>query len=297
MSLYTRTLSRTFEDDPPLDSRKAFKDHLQTYDQMHDQPSKMFMEHLGKDHIESTMNRVSGFPSVAGDWIAMGQGHEGICQRCSRDGIWVNDECVCGCLPCVQKNDWTWGDVIIVVSDDESIIVPVPCNGSRSVGPDAVPTEYTNLETIVETLSDMWDHIPDWSSDDPDTVPRWSQFFDAAPTRTHMIVCKELNLWHVPETARHLAMEPGQPWVLQQMIPDPNVLEDDDDELIATIVNGLEPRQLFQDDDEEGEEGEERKELCSEAQKLLDGTTGEGGVFNEESYRLLSNLLMKIHQL
>ena len=289
-----------------LDSREAFKAHLQTYDQMHDQPSKMFMEHLGQDHIDSTMNRVSGFPSVAGDWIAMGQGHEGICQRCTNDGIWVNGVCWCGCLPCVQKNDWTWGDVIIVVSDDESIIVPVPCNGARLVGPDAVPTEYTNLETIVETLSDMWDHIPDWSSDDPSTVPRWSQFFDASPERTHMIVCKELNLWHMPETARHLAMEPGQPWVLQQMIPDPNVLEDDDDLISGRIsgringrINGLEPRQLFQqafqDDDEE--EGDERKELCTEAQKLLDGTTGEEGVFNEESYRLLSNLLMKIHQL
>ena len=109
-----------------------------------------------------------------------------------------------------------------------------------------------------------------------------------------MIVCKELNLWQVPETARNLPMEPGQPWVLQQLVPDPNVLDDDLDESMERI-NGLEPRQLFQDD--EDEEVGKRKELCTEAQKLLDGATGEDGVFNEESYRLLSNIMMEIHKM
>ena len=49
--------------------------------------------------------------------------------------------------------------------------------------------------------------------------------------------------------------------------------------------------------DENEEEVTGRKELCTGAQKLLDATTGEAGVFNEESYRLLSNILMKIHQM
>ena len=273
------------------DSKQAFMKHLQTYDQMHDQPSRMFMAHLGQDHIHSSTVRVSGFPSGDGDWPG-----SGICQRCSDEGIWINSECVCGCLPCVRENNWTWGDVVMVMdwTDEESnFVVPVPCNGSRLVGPDEVPTEYTNLEVIVETLSEMWDHIPDWETQDPETVPRWSRFFDTAPERTHMIVCKELNLWQVPETARNLPMEPGQPWILQLLTLDPNVLEDDDLDGIAERINGLEPRQLFQDD--EGEE--ERKGLCIEAQKLLDDATGDDGEFNEESYRLLSNIVMKIHQM
>ena len=358
------------------DSKLAFKKHLQTYDQMHDQPSKKFMAHLGQDHIHSSTVRVSGFPSGDGDWPG-----SGICQRCSDEGIWINGECVCGCLPCVKRNDWTWGNVIMMMdwTDEESSFVnPVPCNGSRLVGPDDIPTEYTNLEIIVDTLSELWDHVPDWETEDPETVPRWSRFFDMAPERTHMIVCKELNLWQIPETARNLPMEPGQPWVLQQLVPDPNVLEveepmdpgdgddaeldadaafepimleyqgvpywinplnnevmdtddnyvigertesgsiefvseeardhheenrdelsysDDDDDLdgIAVRINDLEPRQLFQDD--EDEEVGKRKELCTEAQKLLDGATGEDGVFNEESYRLLSNIMMEIHKM
>ena len=35
-------------------------------------------------------------------------------------------------------------------------------------------------------------------------------------------------------------------------------------------------------------------ELCQQAQEILD--TSISGTFNEESYRQLSNLLMKIHQ-
>jgi len=119
-------------------------------------------------------------------------------------------------------------------------------------------------------------------------VPRWSEYFDISPERTHGIICKELNLWQMPETARNLPMEPGQPWTLQTLLPDPNVLEDD--EVIERITN-LEPRQLFQDEDEEPSD---KKELCTEAQQLLDESIS--GTFNEESYRQLSNILMKIHQ-
>ena len=281
-----------------MDSQIAFKKYLQTYDLIHDQPLKKFMAHLGQDHILSSTTRVYKFPSGDGDWP-----ESGICQRCSDEGIWLNGDgdylCVCGCLPCVKRNDWTWGNVVLEMdwtSEESSVVVPVPCNGSRLVGPDETPTEYTNLEIIIETLSDMWDQIPDWETQDPETVPRWSRFFDMAPERTHMIVCKELNLWQTPETARNIPMEPGQPWTLQQLLPDSNVLEDSDDGGgISSRGNGLEPRQLFQDDDDE--EVEERKGLCTEAQKLLDEATGDEGEFNEESYRLLSNILMKIHQM
>ena len=286
-------------------SKHAFMKHFLTYDQMHDQPSKKFMAHLGQDHIHSPNVRVSDFPSENGDYPVP---H---CQRCTDEGIWLNGECVCGCLPCVKRNDWTWGHVFMQTrwnNERWSFGSPLPCNGSRLVGPDEIPTEYTNLEVIVETLSEIWDHIPDWETQDPETVPRWSRFFDMAPERTHMIVCKELNLWQVPETARNLPMEPGQPWTLQQLIPDPNVLDDDTDGIAvnrgflthfdppwpASSPNpgsGLVPRQLIQDGEEE------RKELCIEAQKLLDDATGDDGEFNEESYRLLSNIVMKIHQM
>ena len=87
-------------------------------------------------------------------------------------------------------------------------------------------------------------------------------------------------------------------------------------------MRGLEPRRLFLSDSEEDEflapdtlpidadeleevysqdqnedstqEGNATLELCQQAQEILD--TSISGTFNEESYRQLSNLLMKIHQ-
>jgi hypothetical protein len=282
------------------DSEKKFKDYLQRYDRLHDQPSKMFMEHLGKDYIQQSngddmmsrhlMQRMQWMdPDGIGDPPFYDWPEPGICRRCREEGIWVNGECVCGCVECVKTNNWTWGTAnIFPVDGDELHMTSIPCNGSRPIGADEVPTEYTNLELVLKILTDIWDHVPDWATENPETVPRWSEYFDISPERTHAIICKELNLWQMPETARNLPMEPGQPWTLQTLLPDPNVLEDD--EVIEAITN-LEPRQLFQDEEEETSD---KKELCTKAQELLDESIS--GTFNEESYRQLSNILMKIHQ-
>jgi len=255
-----------------------FIQHLQKYDQLHDQPTRMFTDHLGKDYIHSSTSQIWNYPST----------HD--CPKCSDEGIWDNTECCCGCFDCVRDNGWTWGSVIVTDEQlDTAHIIPIPCNGSRLVGADEVPTEYTNLELITRILTDIWDHVPDWETDNPETVPRWARYFDQSPDRTHMIICKELNLWESPETARILPMEPGQPWALQNLLPDPNIL--DDDEVIEMIAH-LEPRQLFQDEEEDSSE---KKDLCTEAQQVLDESIS--NTFNEESYRQLSNILMKLHQM
>ena len=60
-----------------------------------------------------------------------------------------------------------------------------------------------------------------------------------------------------------------------------------DDESIDHIGN-LEPRALFQEDDER----ERRRTICREGQALLDSD----GEFNEEKYRKLCNVFMRLHQ-
>jgi hypothetical protein len=111
-------------------------------------------------------------------------------------------------------------------------------------------------------------------------------------------------------------MEPGQPmvlqilyqeWVASQVYATEYILEEDypdedrtevgsdegasggDDEDIAIDrIGNLEPRALFQEDDER----ERRRTICREGQALLDSD----GEFNEEKYRQLCDVFMRLHQ-
>ena len=235
------------------------------------------------------------------------------CERCMRDGYNISDGSVLftvvGCKECVRQNYWTWGSFLPpeqhglppVDRDNESHWIPIPCNGSVS-GSD----EMTNLELIIDTLQDIWDSHPDY---DP---PKWRDFFDRTPRHLHMILCTALQFWTSPDVVKDWYMEPGQPMVLQnlyqewtesQVYATEYILEEevpdeastgvgsdeasDEDESIDRIGN-LEPRALFQEDDER----ERRRTICREGQALLDSD----GEFNEEKYRQLCNVFMRLHQ-
>jgi hypothetical protein len=240
------------------------------------------------------------------------------CERCRRDGYHTSNGSVLftviGCKECVQQNNWTWGSFLPpeqpglppVDRSNPSHWIPIPCNGIV----EGDVNEMTNLELILDTLHDIWDSHPDY---DP---PKWRDFFDRTPRHLHMIVCTALKFWTSPDVVKDWCMEPGQPMVLQnlyqewkesQVYATEYILEDDvsdeaitevgsdegatggDDEDIAIDrIGNLEPRELFQEDDER----ERRRTICREGQALLDSD----GEFNEEKYRQLCNVFMRLHQ-
>jgi len=216
------------------------------------------------------------------------------CVKCHRNGFNVQCDddssyCVMGCIDCVRDNGWCWGEFLrpsqygIPGPDPEapSDWIKIPCNGIRE-GRDA---EMTNLEVILMLLNEVWDSHPDH---DP---PKWRDFFDKAPNHIHMVVCETLRLWTSPEIIRDWDMDAGHYMFFQALYSDWMDEQTYDGEYEVEDEESLQPRVLFPEpEDEPGVE--KRKQLCREGQALLDN----GEEFNEEKYRQLCNLFMKIHR-
>ena len=254
-------------------------------------------------------------------WDDAPEKRDGVCVRCDTEGEWEYVDglghCVRGCYDCVKRHNWTWGkfqhmpnvSMNTVPDTDEYISTPIPCNGSDE---DIDVGEYTNLEIAIREISDFFDTFHQPSLDDPDSAPRWKDIFALLPERCHHVICKECLLWGTPEQVKERYIIPGEPHALLE-------LQDN----VMGRMRGLQPRRLFLSDSEEEDEflapdtlpidddeleqaysqdpnedstqeGNATQELCQQAQEILD--TSISGTFNEESYRQLSNLLMKIHQ-
>ena len=132
-------------------------------------------------------------------------------------------------------------------------------------------------------LNEVWDSHPDH---DP---PKWRDFFDRAPNHLHMIVCETLRLWTSPEIVRDWDMDAGHYMLFQTLYAEWTDEQTYDGKYEVEDTESLQPRELFPDEDEVNTA---RKQLCREGQALLDN----GEEFNEEKYRQLCNLFMKIHQ-
>jgi len=131
------------------------------------------------------------------------------------------------------------------------------------------------------------------------------------PERCHHVICKECLLWGTPEQVKDRYILPGEPHALLELQgsvtysrlrglqPRRLFLSDSEDEFLASDtlpIDDDELEQVYSQDPNEDttQEGTATLELCQQAQEILD--TSISGTFNEESYRQLSNLLMKIHQ-
>lgn len=263
-----------------------FVTHLRSCNGIHDRPSQKILEHLAYqgdeydiDEIyENTKLRFPAFRDIN-------------CERCRQYGKKLNVDgvayCCVGCVECVRENGWCWGKFLRPplygipdpdpdTSDDW---IKIPCNGITLRDTDRDEEEMTNLEVILMVLNEVWDTHPDH---DEEQWPTWGEFFDKSPHHLDMIVCETIRSWTSPEIIREWGIDPGAYMHFQILY-----LDWSDEEYGSD--SSLQPRELFLDEDSGRET---RRKLCREGQAILD----DGGEFNEEKYRQLCNLFMKIHQ-
>lgn len=240
-----------------------------------------------------------------------------ICRHCWEDGYWVHrhedDLCIRGCYACVRQNNWTWGKFShmpeikrsTIPKIEEMVEFDIPCNGCDGC------SEYNNLELAIKVLGDYFDTMPDYMENDPLNHPKWKHIFALLPERCQIIVCKECMLWGTPEEIGERQILPGESGVLLALydslcdgtIPLLNYVGNEENEEENEGYGEIDTLPLSDDDMEEYENYEEppkeeacdqTKEYCRAAQELLDHSIENG--FNEESYRQLSNMIMKLHE-
>lgn len=243
-----------------------------------------------------------------------------ICKKCWEDGYWVHkhedDLCIRGCFECVRQNNWTWGKFrhmpeikrSTIPKIEEMVTFDIPCNGCDGM------SEYNNLELAIKVLGDYFDTMPDYMENDPLHHPKWKHVFALLPERCQIIVCKECMLWGNLDDIGERQILPGESGVLLALydslcdgaIPLLNYVGNQSEEEVTGSYGDIDTLPLSDDDMDDMEEYEnyeepvveqasdQTKKYCREAQELLDHSIANG--FNEESYRQLSNMIMKLHE-
>ena len=267
---------------------REYTKHLRTAGGLHDRPSDIVRDRLWKQGDDYCWENFS-----PGSRVRIPPIQE--CAKCRAYGFHSREagesRCFIGCVDCVRENGWCWGEFLRPAQygipepnpDAPSDWIKIPCNGIRE-GHDA---EMTNLEVILMLLNEVWDTHPDH---DP---PKWRDFFNKAPNHLHMVVCESMALWTSPDIMQDWDMEPGHYMVFQSLYSAWTEEQTYGGEYeVEDTETTLQPRELFPETDSDDRDRDTRRQLCREGQALLDN----GEEFNEEKYRQLCNLFMKIHQ-